>query len=147
MENVARRLSIGMALTGLLLLTAQILSGEGGIPKDIQVKKNPVASSDSVLASARKAYADNCLQCHGETGKGDGLMAGMLKERPADLTNVQLVGGMTDGELFWAITKGSGKVMPPFESKLNETERWSLVNFLRTISKTESNNTPRPGRD
>jgi mono/diheme cytochrome c family protein len=109
------------------------------VPPDIRSGKNPLVSSDAVLAKAKKAYVENCLQCHGETGKGDGPMSGMLKERPADLSDPAIVGPMTDGEIFWAATKGRLPVMPAFESKLTNQERWSLVLFLRDLSKTKPN--------
>jgi hypothetical protein len=66
-------------------------------------------------------------------------MSGMLKERPADLSDKDIVGPMTDGEIFWAATKGRLPIMPAFESKLTNQERWSLVLFLRDLSKTKPN--------
>jgi mono/diheme cytochrome c family protein len=109
------------------------------VPSAIRSGKNPVASSDAILAKAKKVYVENCLQCHGESGKGDGPMSGMLKERPADLSDPGIVGPMTDGEIFWAATKGRLPIMPAFESKLTNQERWSLVLFLRELSKTKPN--------
>ncbi len=72
-------------------------------------------------------------------------MAGLLKEPPADLSNTGVVAKITDGELFWTLTKGKAPVMPPFESKLTEDERWGLIHFLRDLSKTKPNNTPQAG--
>ena len=109
------------------------------VPPDIRSGKNPLVSSEAVLTKAKKVYVENCLQCHGETGKGDGPMSGMLKERPADLSDEAIVGPMTDGEIFWAATKGRLPIMPAFESKLTNQERWSLVLFLRDLSKTKPN--------
>ena len=38
------------------------------------------------LAEGRKLYAENCAACHGETGKGDGVMAGSLQTaNPSDM--------------------------------------------------------------
>jgi mono/diheme cytochrome c family protein len=39
---------------------------------------------------------------------------------------------VTDGELFWKMSKGRG-VMPAWEDQFSETQRWELVNYLRTL--------------
>ncbi len=147
MKLVAKALVVVAAAGGLLVVSLYLRGGDDKIPGNILTKKNPLSVSDEVLAKGKKAYSDNCVQCHGETGKGDGPMSGMLKQKPADINDSTLVGGLTDGEIYWAVTKGKDKVMPPFESKLTEEERWSLVVFVRDLSKTKSNNTPRPGRE
>jgi len=147
MKPWAKDLSMVAVATVLLLVAINVRSEDEKIPKDILTKKNPVALSDAVLAKGKSAYSDNCLQCHGELGKGDGPMSGMLKEKPADLSEVKFVGGLTDGEIFWSITKGRDKVMPAFEGKLTDSERWGLVIFVRSLSNTKPNNIPRSGRN
>jgi mono/diheme cytochrome c family protein len=37
---------------------------------------------------ARAAYLRYCSACHGETGKGDGVVSGFLRPKPTDLTQV-----------------------------------------------------------
>jgi copper transport protein len=146
MNLVAKGLCIGIPAVCLAVFSLQARGGDEDVPREILTKINPVASSDTALAKAKKSYSDNCIQCHGETGRGDGPMAGMLKEPPADLTKTESMTQLTDGEIFWNLTKGIDKVMPPFESKLTDEERWGLVHLLRNLSNTKPNNTPRPGR-
>ena len=134
-------MTLVFAAAALLALNVQLFSHGADVPKEVATKKNPVASSDAVLAKAKNAYEENCLMCHGETGKGDGPMAGMLKEKPPDVSDAKIMSEMSDGEIFWIITKGV-KPMPPFESKLSEEDRWSLVHLMRSMSKTKPNNTP-----
>ena len=141
MMHTAKSLAVAFLLTALAIVIFQAFSQDDKAPKDIQTKKNPVASSDAVLAKAKTVYEENCLMCHGEAGKGDGPMASMLKEKPTDLSDANILGEATDGEIFWFITKGK-KPMPPFETKLSEEERWSLVHLMRSMSKTKPNNTP-----
>lgn len=126
----------------LLVLALKGFSHEGDIPKEILTKKNPVANSDAVLAKAKSNFVENCAQCHGETGKGDGPMSGMLPQKPADLSDSKMVGEMTDGQMYWYITKGYKPIMPPFENKLTEDERWGLVHLLRQLSNTKPNTKP-----
>jgi mono/diheme cytochrome c family protein len=42
---------------------------------------------------------------------------------------------MTDGEIFWKITKGITGIMPSMEKRLTEEERWQVVNYIRTLAK------------
>ena len=38
---------------------------------------------------------------------------------------------MTDGELFWKITNGRGPM--PSRKHLPETDRWSVVHYIRSL--------------
>jgi mono/diheme cytochrome c family protein len=140
MKKFAGGMILSLAAAALIGAAINVFSHD--VPKDIATKKNPVASSDAVLAKAKSNFEENCLMCHGETGKGDGPMAGMLKEKPPDISDSKMMGEMTDGEIFYMVTKGV-KPMPPFETKISEEERWGLVHLMRSISKTKPNNTPK----
>jgi mono/diheme cytochrome c family protein len=140
MKKFAGGMILSLAAAALIGAAINVFSHD--VPKDIATKKNPVTSSDAVMTKAKSNYEENCLMCHGETGKGDGPMAGMLKEKPPDVSDSKMMGDMTDGEIFYMITKGV-KPMPPFETKISEEERWGLVHLMRSISKTKPNNTPK----
>ena len=46
------------------------------------------AQEQEVAASGKLLFNENCMVCHGNNGKGDGIMAtfGLLTVQPADLT-------------------------------------------------------------
>lgn len=94
-------------------------------------KKNPVAVSESSLAAGQKIYVKRCVACHGKTGNGDGPDAADLGIHPAKLSD-GLIRGQTDGELFWKITVGK-KPMPNYVSRLSPTDRWNVINYLRSL--------------
>jgi len=94
-------------------------------------KKNPVAVSESSLAAGQKIYVKRCVACHGKTGIGDGPDAADLGIHPAKLSD-GLIRGQTDGELFWKITVGK-KPMPNYVSRLSPTDRWNVINYLRSL--------------
>ncbi|HEX9386782.1 MAG TPA: cytochrome c, partial [Anaerolineales bacterium] len=74
-----------------------------------------------------------CVSCHGETGKGDGPLGVVLNPRPADLSQHAIPGVHTDAQLYEWITDGfPGSAMPAWKSRLSDTDRWNLVNFIRT---------------
>ena len=95
--------------------------------------KNPVAPSPEALAEGKQLYGQHCENCHGERGDGKGEKAAELSTAPTDFTDVQKMAGVSDGELYWQITKGR-KPMPAFEDKLTDQQRWESVDFLRTFA-------------
>ena len=96
-------------------------------------KKNPVAVSESSLAAGQKIYVKRCVACHGKAGNGDGPDAADLGIHPAKLSD-GLIREQTDGELFWKITVGK-KPMPNYGSRLSPTDRWNVINYLRSLAR------------
>jgi mono/diheme cytochrome c family protein len=96
-------------------------------------KKNPDPVNESSLAAGQRIYLQRCVGCHGKTGKGDGPDAADLGIHPAKLSDAA-VQQQTDGELFWKVTVGK-KPMPNYRSRLSPTDRWNVINYLRTLAK------------
>ena len=59
------------------------------------------------------------------SGRGDGLVAAALPQRPADL--VAMVPRHTDGDLAWRIANGRG-FMPSWKQVLDKQQMWDVVN-------------------
>ena len=96
-------------------------------------KKNPVTINESSLAAGQKIYLKRCVACHGQKGNGDGPDAADLGIHPAKLSD-PAVREQTDGELFWKITIGK-KPMPNYGTRLSPTDRWNVINYLRTLAR------------
>ena len=90
---------------------------------------SPQAYAAPSVERGAPVYAQNCIACHGVSGRGDGPAAAALKIRPADLTEEHLFAHKV-GEMYWWIGNGKGGVMPGFADKLTPNERWDLINFL-----------------
>jgi mono/diheme cytochrome c family protein len=71
--------------------------------------------------------------CHGKTGDADGPAVIELNIHPAKLSDPKLA-TEPDGALFWKMTTGK-KPMPTYGRRISETDRWNLVNYVRTLSK------------
>jgi mono/diheme cytochrome c family protein len=95
--------------------------------------KNPVPATTGSLAAGQQTYREHCQSCHGEKGDGRGEKAAQLAVAPGDFTDTQKMAGITDGELFWQITKGR-LPMPAFAGKLSEQKRWQVVDYIRTFA-------------
>lgn len=118
------------------MASAPTHSGQDGwdVPTDVAKMKNPIKATPESIQKGKQLYEANCAFCHGQTGKGDGPVASSLPEKPADLSNKEIMARLTDGEVFWRITKGK-RPMPSFEKTLSEKERWHIVNYLRTLAR------------
>ena len=102
-------------------------------PEAAKKLKNPVPATEASLDAAKTIYLNNCVQCHGEQGKGDGPEAPMYDVKPADFTDAHMMGEMTEGEIFWKISEGR-RPMPSFKVKLSEEQRWQLVHYVGTFA-------------
>jgi copper transport protein len=99
------------------------------------VLANPIPPNRESIAAGESLFNTYCAPCHGETGKGDGPLGVVLNPRPADLTQHAIPGIHTDAQLYEWITNGfPGSRMPAFKSTLSDTDRWNLVNFIRTMA-------------
>lgn len=109
------------------------------LPDDADKTKNPTTSSEESVAKGKELYLTrdkgNCVFCHGETGAGNEANLARLRRKPADISNKERMTAMTDGELFWKISKGINGIMPAGERRMSEEERWHVVNYIRTLAK------------
>ena len=94
---------------------------------------NPVKSSPEGLAEARKVFGYDCEMCHGAKGDGKGEVVESMKLTMRDWREPATLANMTDGEIFYIITKGKGKMMAEGE-RVPEKLRWNLVNLVRVLA-------------
>jgi len=132
------RLSVAVVLTILIASAVVMLSEEQSkakwlSPAPSAQKKNPITSTHESIAAGQKIYSKTCAMCHGKTGDADGPAVIELNIHPAKLSDSRLA-TESDGALFWKITTGK-KPMPAYGKRLSETDRWHLVNYVRTLSK------------
>jgi len=103
-------------------------------PDNFQKMKNPVASNSESISNGKSLWNTHCKSCHGNKGMGDGPKAANLKTDPGDLTKADIQ-GQSDGSFFYKISEGRDD-MPSFKKKIpDESDRWSLINYIRTLKK------------
>lgn len=104
------------------------------VPDNYKNMKNPVASNAESIADGKTLYGTHCKSCHGAKGLGDGTKAATLKTEPGDFSKADFQ-AQTDGALFYKTSEGRDD-MPSFKKKVPDAEeRWSIVNYLRTLKK------------
>lgn len=96
------------------------------------------------LANGRRVYYENCVFCHGDAMRGDGLYARGLNPIPTNFADAGAIALLQESFLFWRVAKGgpglpeeSGPwdtAMPAWEKFLTEDEMWDVILFLYDFS-------------
>jgi len=103
-------------------------------PPEADKIKNPLIGDVKSVDAGKALYTIYCAPCHGEKGKGDGPASTSIKTKPADHSS-QKIQKQSDGAIFWKLTEGRATLeMVSYKLVLSEKERWSLVNYIRTLS-------------
>lgn len=97
------------------------------------IPENPMPGDEASITRGANLFEIHCQMCHGQTGEGTGPIAAFLiKFKPANLTS-PVVQSKSDGSIFLTITNGLEGRMPPLNENLTVSERWDVVNFVRTL--------------
>ena len=97
----------------------------------------PSAATPAMIERGRAIYAKNCTPCHGETGKGDGPGAGVLKPPPRDHTDYAYMSALADKEIADVIKMGGaikGRPLMPSHPAIVGADMDGLVAYIRTLS-------------
>ena len=139
-----RKTLFALLLALIVVVVAYIVFQENKpwvIPEEAKARKNPVPASEAAIFAAKPLYKENCAQCHGDTGKGDGSEALRYDPKPADFTDAPHMNTVTDGALFYQISQGR-KPMPSFKRRMTEDQRWQLVLLIRSFAAPVTKDVP-----
>jgi putative copper export protein/mono/diheme cytochrome c family protein len=127
-------LILGSAVTTAVMLAIGLLV-EPAYPTSYVA--SPVKYTAQAIARGGASYNTNCAQCHGLHGRGDGPAAATLPIKPVDL--VEHASHHRSGDLFWWVAHGIPNTpMPAFSSQLDDEELWTLVQYLRALSESQT---------
>lgn len=107
------------------------VEGAAFIP-NMGAPENPSVADEASLTRGAELYAIHCQMCHGVTGEANGPISPFLANRPANFTS-DVVQSKSDGSFFLSISNGVDGRMPALNENLTVSERWDVVNFLRTL--------------
>ena len=91
----------------------------------------------------REIYKANCVACHGDSGKGDGPGAGVLKPPPRDHTDRAYMSTLSDQQIGDIIRMGGaikGKPLMPSHPQINGQDLAALVAYVRSLSQAKAGN-------
>lgn len=92
--------------------------------------KNPLIYSEQMVKEGEVLYGMFCIQCHGVTGQGDGVLIQREKFPPLPVKFAPDL-AIPEGKMFHTLTYGKG-LMGAHASQLDKEERWELISFIRT---------------
>jgi mono/diheme cytochrome c family protein len=111
---------------------------------DVDVSKiaEPWVSNPDMVTHGKKIFAQNCAMCHGDEGKGDGAAGAALNPKPRNLVEGPWKKG--GGYIGWytVLAEGlPGSSMASYAS-MKPADRWSLVQFIESITKAKVTEDP-----
>jgi mono/diheme cytochrome c family protein len=107
------------------------------IPPEEAKRENPVKADEISIAQGKRLYETQCALCHGADGSGKTDLAATMQLSLRDYRDPNALKDFTDGELFYILKKGKGK-MPGQEGRMRERQMWHLVNYIRSLAKKDS---------
>jgi len=93
---------------------------------------SPVEVDEALLARGRERYGIFCAPCHGDNGKGRGVLFERAGVQSGDLVGDERIRGLSDGELFGVITNGIG-LMPGYAYQVPAPDRWAIIAAVREL--------------
>jgi len=95
----------------------------------------PFPARPPSLARGEAVYREQCIQCHGATGRGDGPNAKHLTgPPPADLADRAALAGVSPLDMYRKIAIGvAGTGMPEYAEALSPEDRWAVTAYIVTL--------------
>jgi len=114
----------------------------------LQIAPEPAHTPESVTKGRAVYEKQNCAQCHGDRGTGDGPAAKTLADDwgntilPFDLTKGHMKGGTSGADLYRVFMTGlNGTPMPSFVESIAPDEAWDLVHYIQSLSGRQTRST------
>ena len=92
------------------------------------------------VENGRRVYYQNCVFCHGDNMRGNGMFAHGLNPIPTNFADGDTIANLRETFLFWRAAKGGpglpeeggpwDSAMPAWEKFLKEEEMWDVILFL-----------------
>src|SRR5437867_7073547 len=96
---------------------------------------DPYPKRPPSLARGAVVFREQCVQCHGPTGRGDGPKARHLEgPAPASLADRAAMSTVSPVAVYRKLTIGvAGTAMPQFEETLSPEDRWAVASYVATL--------------
>lgn len=102
------------------------------VPPQWATLPNPYPADANALAQGEFVYEQECINCHGPVGDGNGVAAPYLNPKPFNFTVLKRQ-PWSGGLLYYQIMNGvTGSAMPYFKEDLESAKIWDVSNYIAT---------------
>ena len=109
-----------------------------------------ISRGSELRGGVESVYLNNCLMCHGETGRGDGPAAYLVFPKPRDFTSGVFRFKSTPGDqpptsndVVRTITQGIDRTaMPGFKGILDDNEILELADYVLSLNENSNKDKP-----
>lgn len=102
------------------------------LPQAAELGLVPLTPPD--LARAEALYAEECAECHGASGRGDGWRVPELDgPRPRNFHDPRMVDSMSPARAYLAVTQGVPRTSMAAFALLSEPDRWHLAFYILSL--------------
>jgi mono/diheme cytochrome c family protein len=92
------------------------------------------SATPDTLARGAELFSQNCADCHGENGRGDGMAAPFSPAQEPDFADVQRAVTRSPAVYYAKIARGGmGTGMPNWGTILDEDDLWALTAYLHSF--------------
>ena len=105
---------------------------------DVALYVHSLWATPEQIARGQELYEIECLECHGELGRGDGPELVESGRETIDLSNLADTATLTDRNFFVNIDEGIGENMPAFGEDYSAEDIWAIVAYSRTLAVTNA---------
>lgn len=101
------------------------------------VREIPMPLTSELLDRGQERFGIYCTPCHGGAGYADGLVTQRGGMKPPSLYEDRLM-TMASGQIFAAMSQGVRGNMPSYANKLDETDMWAVVAYVRALQLSQT---------
>jgi mono/diheme cytochrome c family protein len=113
---------------GQLREDAALYTGKNGAAL---VAANPLPVTSQLVHRGRQRFDIYCSPCHGQAGRGDGMVVRRGYRVPPSF-HIDRLRGQPDGYFYDVITNGFG-TMPDYAAQVPVADRWAIVAYVRAL--------------
>ncbi|MFI5311726.1 MAG: FTR1 family protein [Gemmatimonadales bacterium] len=97
----------------------------------------PTRAVDAVRG--KELYDQNCAQCHGSSGAGDGPSAKTILPKPATIGQSELMYTVTPALMYRIVSVGiPGTMMAGWAQRMSIDDRWAVIAYVNSLRATDA---------
>ena len=132
-ERSARPLVEDTVARGQLREDASYFTGKQGTAP---IDALPVPVTPALLTRGQERFTIYCTPCHGQTGRGDGMVVQRGYRRPPSF-HIDRLRNEKAGYIYDVMTSGFG-AMPDYATQVAPGDRWAVVAYIRALQISEN---------